>query len=282
MHSRADAASACPCLPRSYGRAQGSFSFTREGGTRVHTLFQDGCLKLRLPRSPSEDDAELVVINTAGGLTGGDRTSLEVDVGKSACVTVTTPGSERIYRSREGEAVVKQGLTVRRAGRLDWLPQETILFDGGRLRRRSDLELEDGAEATIVEPILLGRAAMGETVKTGLLSDFWTVRRNGGLMFADAMRITDPFGAAINQLAVLGGRSALATLIHVGEDLPSKCDAIRASFDGVGDLAAGATVVGDVLVARMSVFGSLALRRALLPVLAVLRQDRPLPRLWSC
>jgi urease accessory protein len=248
----------------------------------VRTLFQEGCLKLRLPRPALAEDAEVVVINTAGGLTGGDSISLEVLVDEEACATVTTPGSERIYRALEGEVVIEQKLTVRRRGRLDWLPQETILFDRARLRRRFDVQLEDGAGVTIAEAVLLGRAAMGETVKNGFLSDFWTVRRGSDMLFAEATRFADPFAETVGHAATLDGRTALATLIHVGADLGPKRDAIRANFTECGDAVAGASIVGDVLVARIAAAGIMPLRRALVPALAILRDGRPLPRLWTC
>jgi urease accessory protein len=268
-------------LPRSHGHASASFERGRDNNTQVKTLFQEGCLKLRLPRAAS-DGAELVVINTAGGLTGGDAISIDVTVGEEAHATVTTPGSERIYRSLDGDAVMKQSLTVRRGGRLDWLPQETILYDRGRLRRRFDVEVGDDAEATLVEAVLLGRTAMGETVQSGFLSDFWTVRRGDRLLFADATRITDPFAASVGNVATLHGRTALAMLIHVGDDLAAKCDALRAGFAEAGDRAAGASIIGDVLVTRIAASGILPLRRALIPALSILRDSRPLPRLWTC
>lgn len=280
--SRQSTAAAVPGLPRSYGRASVSFGRERNGPTRVHTLFQEGCLKLRLPRPPSEDGAELVVINTAGGLTGGDALSIDVTVGEDACATVTTPGSERIYRSLEGEAVIEHRVTVRRGGRLHWLPQETILFDQARLRRRFDVELEDAAEATITEAILLGRTAMGETVQSGFLSDFWTVRRGGQMLFADATRIADPFGEITAHAATLGGNVGLATLIHIGRDLEPKRDSVRAILADARSATAGASIVGDVLVARFVASGIMPLRRILIPALAILREDRPLPRLWTC
>lgn len=269
-------------LSRSYGRVSTCFGRQPSGPTRVRTLFQEGCLKARLPRPVSVDDAELVLINTAGGLTAGDHLSIEVMVEEEACATVTTPGSERIYRALQGEVVVEQKLVVQRAGRLDWLPQETILFDRGRLRRRFDIQVEDDARVTLVEAVLLGRTAMGETVQKGLLSDFWTVRRGREILFADAMHFTDPFATTVSNAATLGGLTALAMLLHVGAGLEPKRDALRESFSEDRSAVAGASIVGDVLVARIAASGIMPLRRALIPALAILRDGRPLPRLWTC
>ncbi|WP_165899892.1 urease accessory protein UreD [Borborobacter arsenicus] len=269
-------------LQRSHGQARICLDRQGNGATGVRTLFQDGCLKLRLPRSPCGEGAEVVVINTAGGLTGGDKVSIDVTVGANASATVTTPGSERIYRSLQDDVVMEQRLTVLEGGRLDWLPQETILFDKSRLRRRFEVELHGSAEATIAESILFGRAAMGEAVESGFFADFWTIRRDGGLIFADATRIAEAFAATVGNAATLGGRAAMATLVHVGKDLEAKRDAMRTGFAAVEAAAAGASIVGDVLVARITAPSGMLLRSAMIPALAILRYPRLLPRLWTC
>lgn len=254
------------------------FRRSEEGGTRAAAFFQQGCLKARLPRSQCAGEAELVVINTAGGLTGGDRVSVEVSVEEGARATVTTPACERIYRALQGEVVVEQRLRVGPAARLDWLPQETILYERGRMRRRLDVQLEAGAGITIVEALLLGRAAMGEVVTEGAFADFWTVRRGPNLVFADATRIAE-FQA---NPATLGGHAAMASLLHVGPDAAGKRAALRAAFGEGEDVRAGASLVGEILVARIVASGGAALRRVLVAALAILRDARPLPRLWSC
>src|SRR3546814_973684 len=86
-------------------------------------------------------------------------------------------------------AFIEQHLQVGRGARLDWIPQGTILYDRSRVRRRLDVQLEGDAEITVAEAVLLGRAEMGETVNGGSFSDLWTVRRDGSLLYADAMRI---------------------------------------------------------------------------------------------
>ncbi|MBS3652515.1 urease accessory protein UreD [Pseudaminobacter sp. 19-2017] len=235
-----------------------------------------------MPRLHGDSGVELVMINTAGGLTGGDRLSIEVVVGERACATVTTPACEHIYRSLGSEASIEQRLQVARGAKLDWIPQETILFDRGRVRRQLDAWLEADAELTIAEAVLFGRTAMGETVTNGFLSDFWTVRRDGHLLFADATRIAESFSQSAACLAALRGQTAMASVVHVGRNLERKRDRLRAGFSQATESAAGASVIGDVLVARIVAPGRMALRRALVPALASLRDTRPLPRLWYC
>lgn len=269
-----------PVMQRARGKLCVSLCQGEDGATRVVDLFQQGCLKVRLPRAENDNEADLVVMNTAGGLTGGDRVSIEVTAAAGARVTVTTPGCERIYRSAQGEAVIEQQLRVGPRARLDWMPQETILYEGSRVRRRLQADLEDDAEITIVETILFGRAAMGERLVHGAFSDFWTIRRDGRLIFADGTRIGEGFEQAVACPTALGGEVALTSLVHVGPDLAGKRDALRAGFAGLADVRAGASVVGDVLVARMVAPDGSGLRHALVAALGSLRHPRAVPRLW--
>ncbi|MGV8940732.1 MAG: urease accessory protein UreD [Lysobacter sp.] len=239
-------------------------------------------MKARLPRPENEGEADVVVMNTAGGLTGGDHVSIEITAAAGARVTVTTTGCERIYRSVRDEAVIAQYLRVGPRARLDWLPQETILYEGSRLRRRLEVDLEADAEITVAETILFGRAAMGERLVHGAYSDFWAVRRDGRLIYADATRFGAGFDQAMAYATTLGGNAALASVIHVGPDLAGKRDALRAVFSGTSQVRAGASVAGDVLVARMVAPGGSGLRRALAAALCSLRHSHVTPRLWSC
>lgn len=269
-------------LQRAQGQLRIGLRRSDDGETRAAVFFQQGCLKARMPRAQCASEAELVMINTAGGLTGGDCVSIDVSVAQGACATVTTPACERIYRSLEGDVTIEQHLHVARGARLDWIPQETILYDRGRVRRRLDVQLEDDAEITIAEAVLLGRTAMGEVVNDGAFADFWTVRHGARLVFADATRIAEPFARTRVCPTTLSGNAAMASVVHVGPDLTAKRDALRAVFDDRQGAWAGASIVGDVLVARIVATGGLPLRMALVAALAILRDSRRLPRLWSC
>ena len=269
-------------LQRARGRARLGLRCDARGSTSLAGLFQEGCLKVRLPRPQREGHLDAVLINTSGGLTGGDELSVEIALGQDARATVTTPGCERIYRSIGGEARIRHALQVGDGARLDWIPQETILFDRSRLQRRIEIELAGRAEITVAEAYLFGRTAMGEVVDGGFLSDFWTVRREGRLLFADALRMAQPLVQARSGPATLHGCTAMACVVHVGRDLEAKRDALRAAWDEGHASTAGATVIGDVLVARIVAPDNRKLRSALVAALACVREGRPLPRNWLC
>src|SRR5262249_40633264 len=188
-----------------------------DGTTRRSRVLEEGPLRVRFPGPPS-GALEAVVVNTAGGIAGGDRLDIDITVGEGAHLTVTTAAAEKIYRSLDPAAAIHLDLRVGANGSLLWLPQETILFDRARLRRTIDLHRDEGATLVLAEALVFGRAAMGEAVEQGRLFDRWRVRRNGRLVFAEALRFDEAIGASLREPAVAGGRSAVATLLMCPAD----------------------------------------------------------------
>lgn len=268
-------AATMPKLQRAGGHARIAFK-RREGATSLDRLYQEGCSKIRLPRM-SGAVPEAVLINTAGGLTGGDSLTTEISLQAGAQAVMTTQACERIYRSVGGDAEVATRIELSEGTRLDWLPQETILFDGGRLSRRFEADLAGGAELLAVEALVLGREAMGETVTSGLFRDRWRIRRNGRLLFADDLRLSGDIAALAGEKATLGGNRAIATILFVTEDADQLIDALRDAIGGAG----GASAWDGKLVARLAAPDSLTLRRFLIPALAVLLGGRALPKVWQ-
>lgn len=263
-------------MQRAQGRARVALR-ERAGRTRVETLFQEGCAKVRLPRHLPDRRTEAILINTAGGLTGGDDIAIDVSIGRNAAATITTQACERIYRSTGADATVASRLSVSEGGKLAWLPQETIMFDGGRLRRQLSADLAADAELLVVEAIIFGRAAMGEVVGQGAFHDRWRIRRSGKFVFADDLRVEGDISGQLARPAVLGGASAMATVLFVASEPERLLDPVRAAIGQQG----GASAWGGKLVARLCAHGGLALRRALEPVLTVLMGGSPLPKVWQ-
>lgn len=265
--------------PKRLQRASGvvRLAFRRRGGVAaLQTLFQEGSAKARLPRTFSQPP-EAILINTAGGLAGGDRFSTEIELAEGAGLVVTTQACERVYRSLGEAAEVKVKLVLAAGARLDWLPQETILFDGGRLSRRLDVDLTANAEFLAVEAVLFGRAAMGERVRSGTFHDRWRIRRDGRLLFADDLRFEGDVAAQLARPAVLAGQVAMATVLYAGTATEALLEPVR---EAIGD-AGGASAWGGKLVVRIAAPDGLALRSKLIPALAVLMDGRPLPKVWQ-
>jgi len=248
----------------------------RDGTTRLDQLYQDGAAKIRLPHT-HDQSLQAVLMNTAGGLTGGDRLRWHAEAMPGARLVLTTPGCERIYRSLGPAAVIDTSLVAAVGARLDWLPQETILFEGARLDRRLEVELAADATFLAVEAVLLGRAAMGELARNARLTDTWRIRRDGRLLHAEATRLAaDPLER--DSLSLLAGAAAFATILYVGADAAARLAAIRALPACPG---LGSSVIGERLVVRVHASTGLALRRAIVPIVALLAGAGALPRLWT-
>jgi len=265
-------------IPFRLQRARGEGSIgvhSREGQTRLDRLYQDGCAKIRLPRDADARGLEAVLINTAGGLTGGDQLSWIATAAEGAELSLTTQACERIYRSAGGRAEVTVQLHAAAGAQLNWLPQETIIFDEGQLDRSFEVDLDGDASLLAVEAVVLGRTAMGEQVHQGRLRDRWRVRREGRLIFADEIRMEGAVAEIAASAAVLAGGRAFASLLLVGREAESKLAAVRAALGAHG----GASAFDGKLFARLTAKDGFTLRRALIPALEALRAA-PLPRVW--
>jgi urease accessory protein len=258
-------------------RARGRIALTvaaADGTTHRSRIVEDGSLRVRFP-GPTSRDLEAVIVNTAGGIAGGDRLDVSVAVGEGARLVVTTAAAEKIYRSLGPDAAIHLELRVQANGRLLWLPQETILFDRARLARTIDVELAENATLLLGEALVLGRAAMGEAVERGRLFDRWRVRRNGRLVFAETVRLGEAIGEALREPAVAAGHAAVATLFMCPADA-ARIAAVRERAKWQGEVALSAW--NGFAVARFVAAAGAALRADLMAALTALGVT--LPRLW--
>jgi urease accessory protein len=272
-------AAAPPRLERTVGLAR--LAVRREDGRdRLATFFQSGAAKMRLPRVAPGEPLEAVLLNTAGGITGGDRLRYEVEVGAGARATVTGQAAERIYRRSHGVAEVENHLSVASGASLAWLPQETILFDRSALSRRLDADVAADSTLLAAESFVLGRAAMDETVRTAQVTDSWRVRRGKRLIFADAVRLDGDPTATLAGPATGRGARAFATLLLVAPDAEARLEAARAALaEAIGE--AGASAWNGMLVARLVAPSGQALRHDLIRLIETLR-GAAMPRVWHC
>jgi len=260
-------------VPRAIGR--GTLSAKRRGDASViDGLRTSGCLKLLFP--PKPDRCESILINTAGGLTGGDRLDLSVTAGPGAHLAITTQAAERAYRAQSGRARVSSDLAVGAGGTMFWLPQELILFEGAALERRLTCDLAPDARLLLVEPVVFGRALMGETLRDVAFRDRIEIRRGGRPLYRDQIRFDGDVARHLARPAIADGAGAIASLIFVAPDAEALLPAVRALLPATG----GASLLHpDVLVLRLLAEDSFALRQSLLPVLDLISQDR-LPASW--
>jgi urease accessory protein len=272
-------------LQRSVGEAH--IAFKRRGDATVLAhLYQQGCCKIRLPSAEPGRAQEAVLINTAGGLTDGDRIETHALWGEDTAAVVTSQAAERIYRSRGADASIATRLEVSMGARAAWLPQETILFDHGRFHRRTEVDVAEGGTLLACESLVFGRTAMGEQVVSGAVFDTWRVRLGGKLVFADALRLEGAIAAQLGRPAVMAGMAAAATVLFVAAGAGNLLEVARGVLAGAA-CCAGATAIGPVLVARLMGRTGAELRQDLMRLLerllvALYGPTAGLPRVWRC
>ncbi|SIO41633.1 urease accessory protein [Rhodovulum sp. ES.010] len=244
--------------------------------TGLARLRQSGAFKALFPRVRG-GALDAVLVNTAGGITGGDRFSVEIDAGTGAHLRVTTQAAERAYRAQPGErGRMRTVLRVAPDARIDWLPQETILYERSDFDRVLAADLAPGGRLLLVEPLVFGRAAMGEALRDVVFRDRIEIRRDGVPLYLDAMRLEGDAVAHLARPAVAGAAGAMASLVFVAPEAESHLAALRALMPPTG----GASLVReDVLVLRVLAADSFALRRVLVPALHRLT-EAALPRSW--
>lgn len=266
-------------LQRLRGRVE--LTVKREAGrSRIDRLYQEGSAKARLPRTES-DHLEAILINTGGGMTGGDRLHMRVGAGDGTKIVATSQAAEKIYRAVQGAALMETRLEVGAAARLDWLPQETILFQGGRFGRRLEADIAADGTLLIAESIVFGRTARGERVTEGSFADRWRIRRAGRLIFADAIRLDGDIDAHLDRPALGGGGKAIAALLYVAADSHARLDEMRAAIARHPEVEGGASAWNGLMHLRLVSRTGFALRAALVDLLQILR-GQPMPRAWMC
>ncbi len=243
-------------------------------GSALDDLRMSGCLKLLFSRS--EDRVETLVLNTSGGLTSGDRISLEAEAQVGASLSLTTQAAERAYRAETGHAEVRTRLQADDKATLLWLPQELILFEGAQLDRKLHCQLSDTSRALIVEPVIFGRHAMGEELHNVWFHDEIHITRDGQPLLRDVIELTGDVQAMLSRSVVSAKAGAMATVIYIAPDAEKRMQQTRAELPKTAGVS---LIEGDVLVLRALASDSLNLRRFLVPVLDRLTKNT-LPVCW--
>jgi urease accessory protein len=260
-------------------RAQGRIVLSLDaapGGAKRCRVHEEGSLRVRFPGACA-GISEAVLINTGGGIAGGDLLRVALNLSAGARLALTTAAAEKVYRSLKDDARVDVTATLARDAELIWLPQETILFDRARLARTVEITLAPEARLVFAEAVVFGRAAMGERVSGALFADRWRVRQGGRLVFAENFRLDGSIADHLDLAAIAGGATAIGTLLLVpGDD--ETVAAVRAqapAFRGEAEISAW----NGIALARFAAADGAALRHDLVIALTAFGRGA-LPRSW--
>jgi len=262
---------------RSLQRARGATRTTFRNNA-LECLFNSGSAKALLPRSYGPSN-EVVLVNTAGGITGGDIFTYESGADASH-VTVTTQAAERAYRSSHGDAArLDVKLTAQNGASLHWLPQETILFDHNHLARHIEVDMDHDSECLILESLVFGRHAMGEALSQCKFTDSWRIRRDGCLVHAEAQRLDGDPGRCLAHAAGADGAQMMAMIVYVGPRSAQIHADIKHVLDNIPSRAAVSAWNGKVvmrLLGRDTMTGKQNLTEILTAIGGV-----QVPRVWQ-
>jgi urease accessory protein len=295
MRYVADPAAPSPSSPSltagsSHWVATLDLGFERDGDTtrlirREHT----GPLRVQKPLYPEHPSTcHAIIIHPPGGIVGGDELHMQVDTGPKARAFLSTPGAAKWYRANGHRSRQRLRIRVADGAALEWLPQETILFNAADVVFDTTIDL--GADASYLgcEILCFGRKASGETFEQGHVQQSMMIRREGkplwleqGALAAGSRQMQSPLG--------LGGYSVCASLIAVGgASSAALLTAVReqcaASNDSHGQF--GVTHMKSVIIVRYLGNNSEVARRVMLAAWQVLRpallgRDAFIPRIWN-
>jgi urease accessory protein len=270
------------------GLARIRFKAAPDGHTALADLYQRAPCRVLFPLAETGDPVQAVLLTTSGGLTGGDRTRVELEIDAGARATLTTQAAEKLYRAlpEAGDARIEVDLKVGGHGWAEWLAQETILFDGSRLRRSMVADVAPDAQLLAVESLVFGRTAMGEAFETGRVHDSWRISRNGRLIWADALHLEGGLTELRTRPFCFGTAVACSTVLYVGTDAQRHLGSVRRVIDEQG-LPGAATAFDGLLVIRLLADRAAELRHAVITLATEIRQavanlPARMPRVWHC
>ncbi len=257
-----------------------------DGDTRLTDLYQKTPLRVLFPDRLAGDPPTAALVTTSGGLVGGDRLDVQCHVDKGAKAFVVNQAAEKVYRSAGADVSIDVRLGVEAGGWLEYLPQETILFNGARLRRRTRIDHAAGGQFLAGEILVFGRRAHGEVLAHGMVHEIWEVRRDGVLAWTDVLHLDGDIAAVLKDPHAFRGAGAMATAVYSGSDLD---DALETAREVLGACEANAmmaaTIVNDLLIVRWLATDPFELRGAFGEFWAQFRHQiaglpAQLPRLW--
>lgn len=274
------------------GRAEVSFKAAHLPGqpSALNHLFYRDPMKMLFPRPQPGDISQAVLVTTSGGMVGGDQLAFSGRAGENTQLQLTAQAAEKVYRSLGPDSKMTVDLTADDGAWLEWLPQETILFDGARLRRTTSVSVTGSGRVLAGEMMVFGRLARGEVFAQGLAREAWDVALEGRPIWRDALQLDGDILQVLDHRASFNGARASATAIFTGRGAENQLEVARDCLKGAaqqGDaVLAAATAMTNIVIVRWLAVEPMRLRRAYGAWWAMFRHKvnhlpARLPRMWE-
>ena len=244
---------------------------------QIARMYQAGSSKILLPKTYTPLK-EAVLINTAGGITGGDKFEIKLNLASSKIVA-TTQTAERLYNSIGSTANINIHLTIDEGSTLHWLPQETIFFDGALIDRNIRVDMAATSDVVFLETIIFGRQAMGEIVQNGEFRDNWRFYRDGTLFHSEVVCLQSDIDQLLKECAGGNGATTLSTIIVAGKKTEYKKNKVMPLVNRFRSTF-GISYWEDKLILRMLNSDPYILKKEINFLLQELL-EQPLPQVWQ-
>ena len=262
---------------RAIGKLEISFLNTDEE-TSICDLHQSGSLKVLIPKAKSTY-AEAVLINTGGGIVGGDYLSVEVNAFNETKTWVTTQASEKVYRSDGELSHLKSRINIGNNSTLFWCPKETILFNNSKFKRNLEFNIKTSSKLFIVENVVFGRLASGELDADCFFFDQWRIKRDEKLIFAENFLFENK--KSMYRKTNLGDYRSLLNIVYVSKDSNNYLNKMR-NIISAGNIFGEASCWNDFIYLRALANNTVEFKKTIEEILILLVGDKSnIPRSLS-
>jgi urease accessory protein len=267
-------------------KAELSLTFQHTGtktvlGHRKH----EGPLRVQRPFYPERDTCHVYILHPPGGVVGGDRLYISVKVTEGSHALLTTPAAGKFYRSSGARALQSQELSAEDGAILEWLPQETIVYNQAQADLVNRIELHGNARFIGWEVLCLGLPASKKQFLEGQVRQSFEVFQDGERILIERGRYEGD-SPMLKAHWGLGGCPVSGTLIATNAAPDILEDIRNATQDCVGDDLFGVTNIHGLTVCRYIGQDAYRAHRCFIKAWEVLRQDvlqqdACPPRIWK-
>ncbi len=240
-------------------------------------FFQSGCCKILNPKNYNEYK-ELVLINTAGGITCNDNIEINAIINNSQ-LSICTQAAEKIYAGIGDPAIVEININLNNST-LHWLPKELILFDNSKLRRKINVNLSDNSNLIFCETSIFGRKAMSEKIKYISFSDQWKINVNNSLKHFEAINIQGSMIENYKNNYTFDCQSSLSTILIIGEIIHQLEPELRKAIKNIENHYCELTKFDDKIVIRCLADDNYDLKKTLNFIMKNIINGK-LPKSWD-